>query len=55
MTGVYEGWSVNENLGLLSQPSEHKSLVTKGGISPTNKKEAQKLPDQSEGATKKDA
>ena len=52
MTGVCEGWSVNERRGVAN---EHMNHVTRRDISPTNERDAQNLPVQSEGATKKDA
>ena len=52
MTGVCEGWSVNERRGVAN---DHKNHVTRCDIMPTNKKDAQNLPVQSEGAMKKDA
>ena len=55
MTGVHGGPSGSEMPALLTRLHEHKKAVTKGWITPTNEKKAQKMPGQSEGATKKDA
>ena len=52
MTSVCESWSKNERWAVAN---DHKNHVTRRDISPTNERDAQNLPVQSEGAMKKDA